>query len=145
MARLALDWIKIWITQIDSVYRPCTARGLRSIDSIDESRGTNTRSGLSFGPCPPEPTRQALSATSAFNTGSLRNRQCHDLSQRGSREPGGKHWHGAAATTAMIPIAIEEQLDGKTVDCMNRSARNKYRASPGPDKSEKKRSISWQV
>jgi len=26
--------------------------------------------------------------------------------------PGEKHWHGATATTAMIHIAIQEQLDG---------------------------------
>ena len=46
MAHLALAWIKIWITQIDSVYRPCTARGLRSIDSIDESRITRDEHAL---------------------------------------------------------------------------------------------------
>jgi quercetin dioxygenase-like cupin family protein len=27
--------------------------------------------------------------------------------------PGEKHWHGAAPTTAMTHIAIQEQLDGK--------------------------------
>ena len=30
--------------------------------------------------------------------------------------PGEKHWHGAAPTTAMTHIAIQEQLDGKAVD-----------------------------
>lgn len=30
--------------------------------------------------------------------------------------PGEKHWHGASPTTAMTHIAIQEQLDGKTVD-----------------------------
>lgn len=30
--------------------------------------------------------------------------------------PGEKHWHGATATTAMSHIAIQEKLDGKTVD-----------------------------
>jgi len=34
--------------------------------------------------------------------------------------PGEKHWHGAAATTAMTHIAIQEQLDGKTVDWMEK-------------------------
>ena len=29
--------------------------------------------------------------------------------------PGEKHWHGAAPTTAMTHIAIQEQLDGKAV------------------------------
>ena len=32
--------------------------------------------------------------------------------------PGEKHWHGAAPTTAMTHIAIQEKLDGKTVDWM---------------------------
>ena len=35
-------------------------------------------------------------------------------------EPGEKHWHGATATTAMTHIAIQEQLDGKTVDWMEK-------------------------
>ncbi len=30
--------------------------------------------------------------------------------------PGEKHWHGAAPTTAMSHIAIQERLDGKAVD-----------------------------
>lgn len=30
--------------------------------------------------------------------------------------PGEKHWHGAGATSAMTHIAIQEALDGKTVD-----------------------------
>ena len=32
--------------------------------------------------------------------------------------PGEKHWHRAAATTAMTHIAIQEQIDGKTADWM---------------------------
>jgi quercetin dioxygenase-like cupin family protein len=32
--------------------------------------------------------------------------------------PGEKHWHGAAATTAMTHLAIQEKLDGKAVDWM---------------------------
>ena len=32
--------------------------------------------------------------------------------------PGEKHWHGAAATTAMTHIAIHERLDGRTVEWM---------------------------
>ena len=34
--------------------------------------------------------------------------------------PGEKHWHGAAPTTAMTHIAIQEQLDGKTADWMEK-------------------------
>ncbi len=33
-------------------------------------------------------------------------------------EPGEKHWHGAAPTTAMTHLAILEKLDGKNVDWM---------------------------
>jgi quercetin dioxygenase-like cupin family protein len=34
--------------------------------------------------------------------------------------PGEKHWHGAAPTTAMTHIAIQEQLDGKAVDWLEK-------------------------
>ena len=30
--------------------------------------------------------------------------------------PGEKHWHGAAATTGMVHIALQEALDGKHVE-----------------------------
>lgn len=33
-------------------------------------------------------------------------------------EPGERHWHGASPTTALIHIAIQENLDGKVVDWM---------------------------
>jgi 4-carboxymuconolactone decarboxylase len=32
--------------------------------------------------------------------------------------PGQKHWHGATATSSMTHIAVQEHLDGKTVDWM---------------------------
>src|SRR5260370_23508381 len=34
--------------------------------------------------------------------------------------PGEKHWHGAAPTTAMTHIALQEALDGKIVDWMEK-------------------------
>jgi hypothetical protein len=43
--------------------------------------------------------------------------------------PGEKHWHGAMPTTAMTHIAIQEKLDGKVVDWMERSATNNIRIS----------------
>ena len=42
--------------------------------------------------------------------------------------PGEKHWHGAAPTTAMTHIAIQEQLDGKTADWMERVTDEQYQA-----------------
>ena len=40
--------------------------------------------------------------------------------------PGEKHWHGAGPTTAMTHIAIQEQLDGKTVDWMEKVSDDQY-------------------
>jgi quercetin dioxygenase-like cupin family protein len=42
--------------------------------------------------------------------------------------PGEKHWHGAAPTTAMTHIAIQERLDTKTVDWMEKVSDEQYRA-----------------
>jgi quercetin dioxygenase-like cupin family protein len=42
--------------------------------------------------------------------------------------PGEKHWHGAARTTAMNHIAIQEKLDGKTVDWMEQVSDEQYGA-----------------
>jgi quercetin dioxygenase-like cupin family protein len=38
-----------------------------------------------------------------------------------------KHWHGAAPTTAMTQIAIQEALDGKVVDWMEKVSDQQYR------------------
>jgi quercetin dioxygenase-like cupin family protein len=43
--------------------------------------------------------------------------------------PGEKHWHGATATTAMTHIAIQEALDGKTVEWMEQVSDEQYRPS----------------
>lgn len=44
-------------------------------------------------------------------------------------EPGEKHWHGASPTTAMTHIAIQETLDGKAVDWMEKVADEDYGAA----------------
>ncbi|MCK1521645.1 cupin domain-containing protein [Bradyrhizobium sp. 174] len=41
--------------------------------------------------------------------------------------PGLKHWHGASATTAMTHIAIQESLDGKNVEWMEKVRDEQYR------------------
>ena len=40
--------------------------------------------------------------------------------------PGEKHWHGASPTTAMTHIAIQEQLDGKAVEWMEKVSDEQY-------------------
>ncbi len=42
--------------------------------------------------------------------------------------PGQKHWHGAAPNSSMTHIAITEQLDGKTVDWMEKVSDAQYGA-----------------
>jgi quercetin dioxygenase-like cupin family protein len=44
--------------------------------------------------------------------------------------PGEKHWHGAAPTTALTHIAIQEQVDGKAVEWMEQVSDEQYRAQP---------------
>jgi quercetin dioxygenase-like cupin family protein len=41
--------------------------------------------------------------------------------------PGQKHWHGATPTTAMTHIAIQEKLDGKTVEWLEQVSAEQYR------------------
>jgi quercetin dioxygenase-like cupin family protein len=42
--------------------------------------------------------------------------------------PNEKHWHGAAPTTAMSHIAIQEKLDGKNVDWLEHVTDEQYSA-----------------
>jgi quercetin dioxygenase-like cupin family protein len=41
-------------------------------------------------------------------------------------EPGEKHWHGAAPTTAMTHIAIQEAVDGKLVEWLEHVSDKQY-------------------
>jgi quercetin dioxygenase-like cupin family protein len=40
--------------------------------------------------------------------------------------PGEKHWHGASPTTAMTHIAIQEALDGRPVDWLEKVTDEQY-------------------
>jgi quercetin dioxygenase-like cupin family protein len=40
--------------------------------------------------------------------------------------PGVKHWHGATSTTGMSHIAIQESLDGKRVEWLERVSAEQY-------------------
>jgi quercetin dioxygenase-like cupin family protein len=44
--------------------------------------------------------------------------------------PGEKHWHGAAPTTAMCHIAMQEALDGKTADWLDKVSDADFAAAP---------------
>ena len=43
--------------------------------------------------------------------------------------PNEKHWHGATPTTAMTHIAIQEALDGKVVNWMEKVSDEQYEAA----------------
>jgi quercetin dioxygenase-like cupin family protein len=44
-----------------------------------------------------------------------------------------KHWHGAAPTTAMTHLAIQESLDGKAVEWLEKVSDAQYGARAGQD------------
>ena len=93
---------------------------------------------------PADGGRQVNAATVTFDPGARTNWHTHPLGQTilitqglgwaqrhgGPREdvrpgdvvffePGEKHWHGASATTAMCHIAIQESLEGRSVDWLD--------------------------
>lgn len=46
---------------------------------------------------------------------------------------GKKHWHGATATTAVTHIAIQESLNGKVVDWLEKVTDEEYLAGPAKE------------
>jgi quercetin dioxygenase-like cupin family protein len=46
--------------------------------------------------------------------------------------PGEKHWHGAAPSTAMTHIAIQEYLNGRPVDWMEKVSDEDYHGGSNP-------------
>jgi quercetin dioxygenase-like cupin family protein len=52
--------------------------------------------------------------------------------------PGEKRWHGATRATAMTHIAIQEKLDGKTVEGMEHVSDEQYRSDLAPKSNMKK-------
>ncbi len=52
--------------------------------------------------------------------------------------PGVKHWHGAARTTAMTHLAVQEALDGKVVTWVEKVSDAQYGAAPrGPSSTSR--------
>ena len=50
--------------------------------------------------------------------------------------PGEKHWHGASPTTAMTHIAIQEELNGKVVDWMEKVTDEQYQGPRDEQRQE---------
>jgi quercetin dioxygenase-like cupin family protein len=47
--------------------------------------------------------------------------------------PGEKHWHGATATTGLSHIAIQEALDGKVVNWLEKVTGDEYLPTPASE------------
>jgi quercetin dioxygenase-like cupin family protein len=47
--------------------------------------------------------------------------------------PNERHWHGATSTTAMSHIAIQEALDGRVVEWMEKVGDEQYMAASGAE------------
>jgi quercetin dioxygenase-like cupin family protein len=43
-------------------------------------------------------------------------------------EPGERHWHGASPTTAMQHVAVQESLDGKAVEWLEKVSDEEYQS-----------------
>jgi quercetin dioxygenase-like cupin family protein len=48
--------------------------------------------------------------------------------------PGRRHWHGASPTTAMTHLAIQEHLNGKVVDWMEKVSDEQYAGVSTPSR-----------
>ena len=75
------------------------------------------------------PLGQTLIVTAGSGSGAARGRSDRGNSSRRCVwfPPGVRHWHGAAPTTAMTHIAIQEALDGKVVEWMEKVSDEQYR------------------
>ncbi len=51
--------------------------------------------------------------------------------------PNEKHWHGATSTTAMTHIAIQESLDGKAVEWLEKVTDEQYRGKAIAESNER--------
>jgi len=56
--------------------------------------------------------------------------------------PGEKHWHGASPNTAMTHIAIQEELEGSTVDWMEKVTDEQYAVVKGKSVQNRKAQIN---
>jgi quercetin dioxygenase-like cupin family protein len=59
--------------------------------------------------------------------------------------PGVKHWHGATATSAMTHLAIQEALDGKVVEWMEKVSDEQYVGPTQPRQPEPARAGAFGV
>ena len=77
------------------------------------------------------PTPESAREVDPFRqTGSLRILVCDFCGMRNesflSLSPGEKHWHGATSTIAMSHTAIQEQLDGRAADWLEKVSDEQY-------------------
>ena len=79
--------------------------------------------GVAYPPPRPNPDRDRRRRTGSAFGRSDRGNPAGDVVWF---EPGEKHWHGASPTTAMTHVAIQEALDGKSVEWMEHVTNDEY-------------------
>lgn len=103
--------------------------------AVDEPAGAASASAVTFEPCArsdwhTHPLGQRLIVTSGCGRvqrwgGPIEEIRPGDVVLIAPEE---KHWHGAAPTTAMTHIAIQEALDGRVVDWLEKVTDQQYGA-----------------
>jgi quercetin dioxygenase-like cupin family protein len=76
------------------------------------------------------PLGQTLIVTAGCGRAQCEGRQVEEIRPGDvvSFAPNEKHWHGAAPTTAVTHIAIQEALDGKLVEWLEKVSDEQYQA-----------------
>ena len=111
---------------VPCVSTPCSVR-----PTPDEPAGPASPSNPARAPRGlPNPLGQTLIVTFGFGRVRLEGGPIEEIRPGdGIRfAPGEKHWHGASPTTAMTHIAIQEALDGKSAEWMEKVSDEQYGA-----------------
>jgi quercetin dioxygenase-like cupin family protein len=105
------------------------------IDPLFQPKESTHASGayVTFEPCArsawhTHPLGQTLIVTAGFGRVQLEGGPIEEIRPGDvvSIPPGKRHWHGAAPTTGMTHLAIQEQLNGKVVDWMEKVTDDQY-------------------
>jgi len=120
------DWFTGSVWQDPVIEAPAPARVRAVMVRFDPGARTNWHT---------HPLGQTLIVTSGSGLvqtdgGSVREIRAGDTVWFGPRE---RHWHGASATTGMTHLAVQEALDGKSVDWLEPVSDEDYSRSPQKD------------
>jgi quercetin dioxygenase-like cupin family protein len=122
--RMAAEWFTGAVWQDPIIEAPAPARVRSAFVRFEPGARTNWHT---------HPLGQTLCITSGIGRvqvwgGPLREVRAGDIVWFAPNE---KHWHGAGPTTNMVHIAIQEALDGKHVDWLEKVSDEQYKSALG--------------